>query len=153
MTTITTNSLIQEFNPKHEPPVSVCIPAYNKGNFIAETIDSVLNQTYKNYEIVIVDNASTDDTLKVAGDASKECPRVTVLHLDEKGKGRAIKSAMKDLGYDIYVFLDIDMSTDIKHIPELLRWVDEGYDVVIGSRLLPESDTERSLKREILSRG
>lgn len=47
------------------PNVSVCIPSFNKAKDIGETIDSVLNQTYKNYELIIVDNASTDSTKQV----------------------------------------------------------------------------------------
>ena len=44
---------------------SICIPNYNYGSYIGETIKSVLNQTYENYEIIVVDNASTDDSLSV----------------------------------------------------------------------------------------
>ena len=42
---------------------SICIPNYNYGSYIGETIKSVLNQTYENYEIIVVDNASTDDSI------------------------------------------------------------------------------------------
>lgn len=48
-----------------EPLVSVCIPAYNNAAYIRETIDSVLRQTYKNLELVICDDKSTDDTVSV----------------------------------------------------------------------------------------
>ena len=47
------------------PYVSICIPSYNKAKYIGETIDSVLAQTYPYYEILVIDNASTDDTEKI----------------------------------------------------------------------------------------
>jgi len=133
------------------------LPVYNEQDCVGKNslllCDFLEEKIQGDWTIRIVDNASTDNTLKMAQDASRECKKITVLHLDEKGKGRAIKNAMKDLSYDVYAFLDIDMSTDMNHIPELLRWIDEGYDVVIGSRLLPGSNTKRSFRREILSRG
>jgi glycosyltransferase involved in cell wall biosynthesis len=54
----------------HEPLVSICIPVFNGEKTIAKTIDSILNQTYKNIEIVIVDNRSTDSTVKIVQEFS-----------------------------------------------------------------------------------
>jgi glycosyltransferase involved in cell wall biosynthesis len=47
------------------PFVSICLPNYNKGEYISETIQSILDQTYKNFELIIVDNASTDNSMEV----------------------------------------------------------------------------------------
>lgn len=47
------------------PFVSICLPNYNKGEYIGETIQSILDQTYKNFELIIVDNASTDNSMEV----------------------------------------------------------------------------------------
>ena len=64
-----------------EPLVSVCIPAYNNAGYIKETIDSILNQTYQNIELVIVDDNSKDETLKVI--QSIKDPRIKVYHNEE----------------------------------------------------------------------
>lgn len=48
-----------------EPLVSVCIPAYNNAEYIKDTIDSILNQTYQNIELVIVDDNSKDNTYEL----------------------------------------------------------------------------------------
>lgn len=58
------------------PSVSVCIPTYNGGRYLAETVRSVLDQTYRDFELVILDNASTDDTLDVA--RSFRDPRIRI---------------------------------------------------------------------------
>ncbi|HQI19850.1 MAG TPA: glycosyltransferase family 2 protein, partial [Leptospiraceae bacterium] len=47
------------------PEISVCIPVYNTEPFIAEAIESALNQTFKDFELIILDNRSTDNTLKI----------------------------------------------------------------------------------------
>ena len=52
-------------NLPSQPRVSVCIPSYNSENYIAETIESVLSQTYTNFELVITDDCSTDGTINV----------------------------------------------------------------------------------------
>jgi len=47
---------------KNKPLVNICVPAYNSGNFISKTLDSLVNQTYSNIKIIVVDNASDDNT-------------------------------------------------------------------------------------------
>ena len=63
--------------------VSVCIPAYNNADYICETIDSVLNQTYKNIELVIVDDNSNDNTLEIIKHYEAKDNRVKVYHNDK----------------------------------------------------------------------
>src|SRR5258708_4080342 len=61
-----------------EPLVSVVTPVYNGGPYIAECIESVLNQTYRNFEYVIVNNCSTDNTLEIAQSYAKQDNRIRV---------------------------------------------------------------------------
>ncbi len=63
-----------------KPLVSVCIPAYNNAEYIGETIDSILKQTYQNLELVVVDDNSKDDTLKVLQEYAAKDGRVRVYH-------------------------------------------------------------------------
>ena len=65
----------------NQPLVSVCIPAYNNAGYIKDTIESILGQTYQNIELIIVDDNSKDDTLKIV--QSIEDKRVKVYHNDE----------------------------------------------------------------------
>lgn len=63
------------------PLVSVCIPAYNNADYILDTINSILNQSYKNIELIIVDDNSLDDTLEVVKSVQDE--RIKVYHNDK----------------------------------------------------------------------
>jgi len=67
-----------------EPLVSVCIPAYNNASYIKETIDSILNQTYQNIELVVVDDNSTDNTYEIVSNIQDK--RVKV-YKNEKNLG------------------------------------------------------------------
>jgi glycosyltransferase involved in cell wall biosynthesis len=66
---------------KSEPLVSVCVPAYNSEKTIAKTITSLINQTYQNLEIIIIDNCSADATVKVAQEFTD--PRIKVIRCEE----------------------------------------------------------------------
>ena len=69
-----------------EPLVSVCIPAYNNALYIEETIDSILNQTYQNIEVVVVDDNSTDNTVVIVEQMAREDKRIK-LYKNEKNLG------------------------------------------------------------------
>ena len=65
---------------KKEPLVSVIIPTYNRAHLIGETLDSVLAQTYQNWECIIVDDGSSDDTDEVIGEYVKKDNRFKYYH-------------------------------------------------------------------------
>src|ERR671938_151456 len=74
--------------PARRPLVSVIVPAYNYGRFVGEALDSVRRQTYANWECVVVDDRSTDDTRDVVGRYEAEDPRIRYV-LCEKNRGPA----------------------------------------------------------------
>jgi glycosyltransferase involved in cell wall biosynthesis len=69
--------LLEEQN--ESPLITVVIPVYNAGRFITQTIESVINQTYKNLEILISDNCSEDDSLEIINDFARRDKRIKVL--------------------------------------------------------------------------
>ena len=139
--------------------VDLVIPVYNEERVLAESVGRLrdwcaAHLPYR-WRIVIADNASKDGTLAVAQRLAAEDPDgVAVVHLDQKGRGRALKRAWLERRADAMCYMDVDLSTDLAMITPLLGGVcDEGFDVAYGSRLARAAKTTRSLKREINSRG
>lgn len=69
--------------------VSIIIPVYNAGNTLQRCVDSILNQTYKNIEIILVDDGSKDNSLEVCTSYSGRDPRVKTIHTENQGSGPA----------------------------------------------------------------
>jgi glycosyltransferase involved in cell wall biosynthesis len=86
--------------------VSVIIPAYNCGSFIGETIQSVRQQTYTNWEIIVIDDGSTDDTQKVVG--SIHDPRIRYIRTLNQGNYWARNRGLKEARGEYIAFLDAD---------------------------------------------
>ncbi|OGG12796.1 hypothetical protein A3D77_07100 [Candidatus Gottesmanbacteria bacterium RIFCSPHIGHO2_02_FULL_39_11] len=138
--------------------VEIVIPAYNEEKQLRESVlklATFLNTELRKFiwKITIADNASTDGTLGVAKELTKENKNIHVLHLDLKGRGRAVKKAWKESSADYVGYTDVDLSTDLKSLLNLLDGLEKGYDISIGSRLLPGAKVVgRTLRREIMSR-
>ena len=98
----------EEFNGE-ENLVSIIMPAYNSEAFINETIDSIKNQTYKNWELIIVDDCSTDNTIKIIKDYQKEDSRIQLFE-QEKNMGTAIARnvAVEKANGQYLAFIDSD---------------------------------------------
>ena len=137
--------------------VDVVIPVYNEEHVLARSINTLRQFLEENlaqeWQIVIADNASTDKTWQVAQAMSQEYPDVAAMHLDEKGRGRALRKAWLESTADIVSYMDVDLSTGLDAFPRLIQAIEEGYDIAIGSRLLKGSSVKRSFKRELTSRS
>ncbi|MFQ6000967.1 MAG: glycosyltransferase, partial [Anaerolineae bacterium] len=138
--------------------VDVVIPVYNEERVLEESISTLVAFLHArcpyNWRVVIADNASTDRTLEVAKGLSERIPEVKFIHLDEKGRGRALRRAWMESEADVVSYMDVDLSTNLEAFPPLIEaLISGGYHLAIGSRLQRESVITRQLKREILSRG
>jgi len=138
--------------------VDIVIPVYNEEHVLARSVDTLRAFLRENlphtWRIVVADNASTDGTLAVAQGLAEQHPaEVAVVHLPQKGRGRALRAAWLGSEADVLVYMDVDLSTELSALPPLVDAIAvEGYDVAIGSRLARGARTTRSLRREVISR-
>lgn len=106
------------------------------------------------FRITVADNASVDDTLKVADRLAGELPGVEVLHLDAKGRGRALSAAWSASSAPVLAYMDVDLSTDLAALLPLVAPLISGHsDLAIGTRLARTSRVVRGTKREVISRA
>jgi glycosyltransferase involved in cell wall biosynthesis len=122
-----------------KPTLDIVIPVYNEEEELenhTETLIGFLKKYLTDFDwsITIADNASKDRTLQIARFLSKKYSTVHVLHLDKKGRGRAVKKAWLERDANIHCYMDVDLSTDLKHLPPLVRALMRGYDIAIGTR-------------------
>ena len=119
------------------PFLSVVIPAYNEEQRIASTLGKVVGylgtQPYS-WEVVVVDDGSSDRTAEVAAAWAAEGEHVRLESVRHGGKGWAVKSGMLAARGKYRFMCDADLSMPIEHLEAFLERMDEGYDVVIGSR-------------------
>jgi glycosyltransferase involved in cell wall biosynthesis len=142
--------------------VDFVIPVYNEEVGLFHSVESLVKFLIANdqdinftWRIVIVDNGSRDKTLSVANTLSSIFSSVNVISLPEKGRGRALKAAWINSDSKVLAYMDVDLSTSLFHIVDLIHSVFlDGFDCSIGSRLMPESYVSgRSFFRTILSKG
>lgn len=137
--------------------VDVVVPVYNEERDLprcVSTLRAFLAKDLPNpWRITVADNGSIDSTLSVAQELAKQYPEVRYIHLDLKGRGRALRRAWLESDCDIVSYMDVDLSTDLEAFPPLVAAIQEGYHIAIGSRLMRGARTQRSVKREIVSRS
>ena len=116
--------------------LSVIIPAKNEEKHIGNTVGEVyryLAGRAINHEIIVVSNASTDETNEIVRNLLASIPTVKLLEISKSGKGDAVKDGMLTAQGDLRLFTDADNATTIDHIEKMIPYFGQGYSVVIGS--------------------
>lgn len=115
----------------NSPLVSICMPAYNAGKYIVQAINSVINQNYTNWELIIVNDGSTDDTKHKLSQISDE--RITILHTENQGQCKAANLAFEHSRGNLIKFLDADDLLGIDSIAHQVEMINFDDQIVVGS--------------------
>jgi glycosyltransferase involved in cell wall biosynthesis len=137
--------------------VEIVIPVYNERRALERSVRTLHRYMCERFafpfRIMIADNASTDATLDVARALAEELESVEVLYLDRKGRGHALRAAWMRSDAEVLAYMDVDLSTDLSALGELLiPLLERRGDLAIGSRLARGAQVTRGLKRELISR-
>ncbi len=140
------------------PTLDIVIPVYNEEADLEACVRRLhrflSGEVPYSARITIADNASTDSTLAVAYRIALELNGVRVIHLDAKGRGRALRSAWSGSDAGVVAYMDVDLSTDLNALMPLVAPLVSGHsDIAIGSRLSRTSRVVRGPKREFISRS
>jgi len=118
---------------KEQPLVSVIIPVYNAERYLAQCLDSVINQTYPNLEIICVNDGSRDGTWAQINEAAGKDSHVVGVHFSRNfGKEAAMFAGLEQAKGDCCVVIDCDLQHPPEKIVEMYRLWEQGYEVVEG---------------------
>lgn len=106
--------------------VSVIMPTYNTGKFLSKSIESVLNQTYTNLELLITDDGSIDETLTILEDYAQKDPRVKVFCLEKhQGPGHARNNSIQEAQGRYIAFCDSDDRWMLEKLEKQIQFMQE----------------------------
>ncbi|MFG2454045.1 glycosyltransferase [Streptomyces sp. NPDC048512] len=141
-----------------EPVLDVVVPVFNEETDLepgVRRLHAHLRETFPYpFRITVADNASTDATPLIAARLAAELPEARWIRLEEKGRGRALRTAWSASRAPVLAYLDVDLSTELNALLPLVAPLISGHsDIAIGTRLARGSRVVRGPRREIISRG
>ena len=130
--------------------VDIVAPVYNEEQALPRNIlilTEFLRDNVRNpWQVIIADNASTDNTRSISEMLCERYAGVIYLHLPQKGRGRALRTAWMESTADIVCYIDVDLATDFVHFPQFLEALASEGHIPIGSRLFKGSQVTLSLQ-------
>jgi putative flippase GtrA len=138
--------------------IEIVVPVYNEEVILERSITRLRRYLDDRFPfptvVTIADNASTDGTWEIARQLEERHPGVRALHLDQKGRGRALRAAWTASAAAVVAYMDVDLATDLDGLLPLVAPLLSGHsDLAIGSRLARGARVSRGPKREIISRS
>ena len=116
--------------------MTIFIPIFNEEFLLVPNVEKLvhfLDRTGIPYEIILISNGSTDNTVGKGNALANQNPRIHFFHLDRKGVGAAFREGVKRAGFDRIITVDMDLSIRLDFIPEAFKLLEQ-YDMVIGSK-------------------
>ena len=134
-----------------DPGMTIFIPVYNEEGLLVKNtrrLLAFLEGLKRPYEVIIGSNGSTDGTVNLAGELSRQHAEIRFFHMAKKGVGRAFREGIRMAAHDRIITVDMDLSISLEFIPEAFRLLDHS-DMVIGSKITGEQ--QRSWSRKAAS--
>jgi len=146
---------LDEQRAERVPEVTVVLPAHNEVRNLKRAVEKTadfLRGIDQDFEIIIAEDGSTDGTTELTENIAGSNPRVRcICHGRRLGRGRALTDAFKQSMGSVLVYMDVDLSTDVRFLEPLIQAITERNDIATGSRALPQSTVSRSMKRRVVS--
>lgn len=129
----------------NQPLISVIVPIYNVEKYLNQCIDSIVNQTYRNQEIILVDDGSPDNCPQMCDDWAKKDNRIKVIHKSNGGLSDARNFGLENATGEYVTFVDSDDWLELDGIEKLVNPLKKkDYDIVIGGFYYNSSNSETS---------
>ncbi len=140
------------------PQVDIVVPVKDEERDLAPSVRRLCSFLREQFpftaRITIADNGSTDKTWAVATALSREFPGVAAVHMEQPGRGRALRAIWAASDADVLAYMDVDLSTDLNALLPLVAPLLSGHsDIAIGTRLARGSRVIRGPRREVISRS
>lgn len=114
--------------------ITIIVPVYNVEKYLRESLDSAINQTYKNIEILVIDDGSKDGSGAICDEYANKDDRIIVIHQENAGLSGARNTGLRNATGDYIMFLDSDDTFEPNACKALLEYIEEtGADYVIGN--------------------
>ena len=134
--------------------ISVIVPVYNVEKYLLRCVESIQNQTYKNLEIILVDDESPDKCPEICDKLAVQDARIKVIHKKNGGLGLARNSGLEEVTGEYVTFIDSDDWISKEHIEKLhTELTKQKADAVIGSHTSVDADGKETLHRISLAEG
>jgi len=134
------------------------VPVRNEERDLAPSVRRLVGYLRESFpfsaRVTVADNGSTDATWAIASRLARELPEVRAVHLEQAGRGRALRAIWSQSEAEVLAYMDVDLSTDLNALLPLVAPLLSGHsDLAIGTRLARGSRVIRGPKRELISRG
>jgi len=138
--------------------IEIVVPVFDEEAALERNVELLLEYMRREFpfrfSIVIADNASADSTPWIASTLASHYDEVSVLRLERKGRGLALRTAWLESAADVLSYMDVDLSTNLESFLPLVAPILSGHsELAIGTRLAHSAHVRRRVKREVLSRG
>lgn len=131
------------FSLNNDSLVSVIMPVFNVRPYINEALDSLINQTYKNLEIIIVDDGSTDGSGEICDKYAAKDKRIRLIHQENRGVSTARNVALDLMTGEFVAFIDADDAYEPEFISTMLGAIIRENSDIIQCRYTAHPTTER----------